>query len=83
LGIFRNKNDDDLGYSYSRAYIVNTKAAGWVVVFGNGYNSVNGEAVLYVLNATTGSVIKKIHTGAFGCNGIVANPSIIDPNFDG
>jgi type IV pilus assembly protein PilY1 len=76
-------NDDDLGYSYSRAYIVNTKAAGWVVVFGNGYNSANGEAVLYVLNATTGSVIKKIHTGVFGCNGIVANPSIIDPNFDG
>jgi type IV pilus assembly protein PilY1 len=76
-------NDDDLGYSYSRAYIVNTKAAGWVVVFGNGYNSVNGEGVLYVLNATTGSVIKKIHTGVFGCNGIVANPSIIDPNFDG
>jgi type IV pilus assembly protein PilY1 len=77
------KNDDDLGYSYSRAYIVNTKAEGWVVVFGNGYNSVNGEAVLYVLDATTGNLIKKIHTEAFGCNGIIANLSIIDPNFDG
>jgi type IV pilus assembly protein PilY1 len=77
------ENDDDLGYSFSRAYIVNTKAEGWVVVFGNGYNSVNGEAVLYVLNATTGSLIKKIHTEVFGCNGIVANPSIVDPNFDG
>ncbi|MFO8083201.1 MAG: PilC/PilY family type IV pilus protein [Desulfobacterales bacterium] len=77
------ENDGDLGYSFSRAYIVNTKAAGWVVVFGNGYNSVNGEAVLYVLDATNGSVIKKIHTGVSGCNGIVANVSIIDPNFDG
>jgi outer membrane protein assembly factor BamB len=74
-----NENDDDLGYSFSRAFIVNTRAAGWVVVFGNGYNSVNGEAVLYVLNATTGEEIKKIHTGVFGCNGIAADVAIIGP----
>ena len=80
---YSSANDDDLGYSHSRAYIVNTKAAGWVVVFGNGYNSKNGEAVLYILSATTGSVIKKIHTGVLSCNGIVANPSIVDVNFDG
>ena len=75
--------DDDLGYTFSRPFIVNTKAAGWVVVFGNGYNSVNGEAVLYVLSVTDGSVVKKIPTGVKECNGIVANAAIIDPNSDG
>ncbi|MFO7643596.1 MAG: PilC/PilY family type IV pilus protein, partial [Desulfosarcina sp.] len=77
------ENDPDLGYSFSRPFIVKTQAAGWVVVFGNGYNSVNGEAVLYVLKASDGSLVKKIHTGVLGCNGIVADAAIIDPNFDG
>lgn len=74
--------DDDMGYSYSRAFIVKTRAEGWVVIFGNGYNSVNGEAVLYVLDALTGEKIKKFHTGVFGCNGIPADVAIIDSSFD-
>jgi hypothetical protein len=32
-------SDTDLGFSYSRAYIVETEAAGHVVIFGNGYDS--------------------------------------------
>jgi len=30
----------------------------WVVIFGNGYDSVSGEAVLYILNVN-GTVIRK------------------------
>ncbi len=74
--------DNDMGYSYSRAYIVDTKAAGWVVIFGNGYDSVNGEAVLYVLNPTTGALIDKIHTGVSNCNGL-STPAAIDVDGDG
>jgi Tfp pilus tip-associated adhesin PilY1 len=74
--------DDDLGYSYSPAYIVRTQEDGWVVIFGNGYDSVNEEAVLYVLNAFTGEVIKKFHTGVSGCNGLSA-PAIIDATSNG
>ncbi len=75
--------DPDLGYTFSRPFIVNTKAAGWVVVFGNGYNSANGHAVLYVLDVKDGSLVRKIDTFAGDCNGIVANVAIIDPNYDG
>ncbi|NOY68078.1 MAG: hypothetical protein GXP53_01090 [Deltaproteobacteria bacterium] len=74
--------DDDMGYSYSRAYIVNTKAAGWVVIFGNGYDSVNGEAVLYVLDPTYGYPVATIHTGVFGCNGL-STPAVIDVDING
>jgi len=81
------EKDDDLGYSYSRPLIMKTEAAGWVVVFGNGYNSVNGNAVLYVLDVDddTGSLVKayKLDTGASGCNGIPADVTAIDPDFDG
>jgi len=75
-------SDDDLGYSYSRAFIAKTKAEGWVVVFGNGYGSVNEEAVLYVLDADNGTVIKKFYTGATGCNGL-STPAVADVDADG
>jgi Tfp pilus tip-associated adhesin PilY1 len=65
--------DPDLGFSYSRAFTVNS-AIGWVTIFGNGYNSANLNAVLYVLDAHTGVLLKKIDTGFGGpgsnCNGL-------------
>jgi Tfp pilus tip-associated adhesin PilY1 len=89
-----NAPDPDIGYSFSQAYLVNSQA-GWVVIFGNGYESTNKKAVLYVLNAQTGAVIRKIDTGAGGwgpdgiagtaddeCNGL-STPALIDPNLDG
>jgi type IV pilus assembly protein PilY1 len=72
---FTDANDVDMGYSYSQPIIVRTKNATasqrWVAIFGNGYNSTivdgrassTGEAVLYVVDLATGSLIKKISTG--------------------
>ena len=74
--------DDDMGYSYSKAFIVETEAEGYVAIFGNGYDSVNEEAVLYVINAETGALIKKFHTGVTGCNGL-STPAIVDVELDG
>ena len=68
--------DEDLGYSYSAPTIFPSnarQASGlklpsndlehpWVVVFGNGYGSQSGRAVLYVLDALSGKLIKKIDT---------------------
>lgn len=74
--------DDDMGYSYSQAAIANSHA-GWVVIFGNGYNSVNGGAKLFILNAMTGSVIRVIDTEASAdCNGL-STPAVIDMDYDG
>lgn len=74
--------DAFLGYTYSDAGIFKTKAAGWVVITGNGYESDNGTAVLYVLNAFTGGVVERFDTEVGGCNGL-SSPAIIDPNGDG
>jgi len=70
---------NDMGYSYSRAFIVNTNSSyGWVAIFGNGYNSTNHDAVLFIVDAETGTLIKKISTGAkTACNGL-ASPLVID-----
>ncbi|MCG8533137.1 MAG: hypothetical protein MI749_21125, partial [Desulfovibrionales bacterium] len=77
--------DDDLGYTYSQAYIVKT-TVGWVVIFGNGYESVNSKAVLYVVRLSDGHLLKKIDTQYGGstanCNGL-SSPALIDVDADG
>jgi type IV pilus assembly protein PilY1 len=74
---------DDMGYSFSRAFIVqsNDPAYPWVVIFGNGYHSPNGNAVLFILDAATGTLVKTIDTGIGPANGL-ATPAMIDANRD-
>ena len=75
-------NDDDLGYSFSQANIIRTQGAGYVVMFGNGYDSVSETAAIFFINPLTGNLVKKIDTGATGCNGL-ATPSAVDVDADG
>jgi type IV pilus assembly protein PilY1 len=73
----------DLGYTYSRPVIAPSNNSGqWVVIFGNGYNSQNSHAVLFILDASDGSVIRKIDTGVGLCNGL-SSPVAVDNNYDG
>jgi type IV pilus assembly protein PilY1 len=83
--------DPDMGYTFSQTYIVNSRA-GHVVIFGNGYESTNGHAVLFVLN-TDGTELTRIDTGVGSgtpgdptgnteCNGL-STPALIDVNYDG
>jgi len=73
--------DPDMGYSYSEAYIVRSNTGGWIVIFGNGYASANEKAVLFILDATTGSVLKRIDTGVGSCNGL-SSPVPVDVDTD-
>jgi type IV pilus assembly protein PilY1 len=80
--------DNDLGYTYSQPTItkVQTGAATykWVAIFGNGYNSVNESAALYIVDMENGSLIKKIvadvGSGTSG-NGL-STPVVWDENGD-
>lgn len=78
--------DLDMGYSFTQAAIVNANISGGankqVVIFGNGYPNASGDAVLYILDAVTGLLIKKINTGNNTNNGL-STPAIIDVNDDG
>lgn len=74
----------DLGYSYSRPVVAPTNDGNhpWVVIFGNGYNSENGHSVLFILDAVTGSLVKRIDTEDGPCNGLSA-PVTVDVDVDG
>lgn len=68
---FTDRNDPDLGFTYSQPAIVYLQNGKWAAVFGNGYNntandgvmSATGNAVLYIVDIETGALIRKLDTG--------------------
>lgn len=73
----------DMGFSFSKTAIVRSNVPGhpWIVVFGNGYNSLSGEAVLFILDAFTGKEIRRIRTGIAEDNGL-SSPALVDTGND-
>jgi type IV pilus assembly protein PilY1 len=79
---------NDVGFSFSKPLVVRTnssdEAESWIVIFGNGYDSANGNAVLYILNPRTGDIIKKIvadNPSVDSGNGL-SSPIAVDVNAD-
>ncbi len=80
----------DLGYTIGRPIIARLNNGEWAAVFGNGYNSTYGCAVLFVVRLSDGTVLKKIDTQTRatpttpctgGANGL-SSPSLLDVNGD-
>ena len=80
---FPQTADDDMGYSFSKPVVVRTNSTTypWVVIFGNGYNSTNGNSVLYVIHPQTGALIRKIPAGTGPDNGL-SSPMAVDTSHD-
>jgi len=79
--------DADLGHVYSQPLIVKTNNGRWSVIVGGGYNvgNASGRAYLFVIDAETGALVRKIDTGAgtaLSPNGL-SSPAAIDSNGDG
>lgn len=75
---FTDTNDADLGFTLPQPSIVRMYDGHWAALVANGYNSVNGRAVLFILSLQDGSVLKKIDTGAAG-NSIVTKNGLSTP----
>lgn len=45
---FTDSDDADLGYTFARPVIAKMNNGKWAAIFGNGYNSANGEAKLFI-----------------------------------
>jgi len=80
-----SNSDDDLGYTYSIPRIVRLNDGKWYAVAGNGYNSVNGRALLYIIDLETGTVVRKLTTDNSGSPGQpngLSSPTLIDVDQD-
>lgn len=58
--------DADLGFTIGVAQIGVMQNGRWVAVFGNGFESANQKAVLYIVDLKDGEIIKKLDTGVGG-----------------
>ena len=79
--------DPDLGYVFGQPLIVKTNNGRWSVIISGGYTvgNASGRAMLFVLDAETGALVKKIDTEAGTAaspNGL-SSPAAIDSNGDG
>jgi type IV pilus assembly protein PilY1 len=78
--------DNDLGFMLGQPLLARMNDGTIGLIVGNGYNSTNGRAVLYIfrINASTGAIlsIKKIDTTVGSDNGL-ATPGLVDTNADG
>ena len=79
--------DADMGYVFGQPMIAKTNNGKWSVIVGGGYNvgNANGHAYLFVIDAQTGALIKKIDTAAGTAgspNGLSAAGGV-DSNGDG
>lgn len=64
--------DADMGHVLSRIFVANVNNGRPAVIFGNGVNSTNGHAVLYVVDLVTGDELARIDTGVGGDNALSA-----------
>ncbi len=71
---------NDVGYIFGQPTITKLHNDKWGVITGNGYNSANGKAILYILDIKDGSVIKKIDLG--GTSNGLSTPAVVDTNSD-
>jgi len=79
---YPSTSDNNLGLMLGRPIIAKMNDGSTAVIIGNGYNSTNGKAVLYIFNLATGALLKTIDTLAGGDNGL-ATPGVFDSDGDG
>jgi len=79
---YPSTSDNNLGLMLGRPIIAKMNDGTMAVIIGNGYNSTNGKAVLYIFNLATGALLKSIDTLAGGDNGL-ATPGVFDSDGDG
>lgn len=71
-----NAVDRDIGHVYGKPLLVPLENSQWGVLFGNGYGGNLSDPSLYILDAFTGAVIKKITANDGAPAGTTTNPIV-------
>jgi type IV pilus assembly protein PilY1 len=77
---FTEANHNDMGFVLGYPHVVRMRDGTWAVILGNGYDSINGKAKLFILNAQTGAVMKEFQVGTAGDNGLGQPNFVVNAN---
>ena len=73
-------DDDDLGFTFGEPIITRLGNGDWVAIFGNGYNSDDNDAIMFVVDLFSGAVRDKIVLEtASDSNGLSGVAPVLDP----
>lgn len=72
---------NNLGYTLPESSIVRMNNGNFYALVANGYESVSGKAVLYIIDVETGEILSALDTGTAGGNGLSA-PIPVDEDGD-
>jgi len=72
---YSEADDNDMGFVLSYPHIVRLRNGQWAAIFGNGYDSANGQAKLYMIEIGT----RRVHSFAVGARNI--GNGLSQPNF--
>ncbi len=67
---FSESEDADMGHVASYPHVAKMQDGTWVAMFGNGFDSASGRAVLYLLDLETGAVVWKQAVSTVAGNGL-------------
>lgn len=67
----------DMGRVMGQITVVRLRNGEWGAVFGNGYDSKNGKAMLYVINLSTGALIKSFDVASAVTGNGLAAPALL------
>ena len=73
----------DMGFVFGQPLLVKTNNGRWSVIVSGGYENTSGKAVLFVIDAQDGTVVRKLTAGATSANNGLSGPAAIDANGDG
>ncbi len=57
---------NNLGYTMAQPTLARMQGGSWAAIIANGYNSANKKAVLFIVDAATGEIIRSLDTGKGG-----------------
>ena len=77
---FSEADNADMGYLGNYPHVARMRNGSWVALFGNGYDSANGQAKLFVLDLATGAVLWQQAVGAAGGNGLSQPNFVVNKN---
>lgn len=76
--------DNDMGLVLGKIVIAKANNGKWVAIFGNGYNSANERAVLYVVELDSGKTVKiDTKAGSSASSNGLGSPAVLDMDRDG
>jgi type IV pilus assembly protein PilY1 len=74
--------DADMGQVLATPLIAKVNTGATVAIVSNGINSTNDDAALYIIDLTTGALVRKLYTGDTNNNGL-STPRTFDSDSDG